>query len=321
MSRTAILGIDTSNYCTSLCLIDTEGNRLADRRQWLSVAEGEKGLQQSAAVFQHVRNLPLLFESVDLNGIHIGGVCVSRTPRPVEGSYMPVFQVGTGWGTSLAHAWGAPCFFTTHQEGHIEAGVKTADRPMTDGSFLAVHLSGGTTEVLQVDPLPDGYRVELLGGTRDLNAGQLVDRLGVSMGLSFPAGRELENIALQADSSEKVTVPSSVQGLQCSFSGPATHLLRMWERREASKEAIAYAAFRCIANTLEKLLLHAWENRLPQQVLIVGGVAANRLIRERLRSRLEHPAVGASLHFADPRFSGDNAYGVASLGLKKSNVL
>ncbi|MGI6127755.1 MAG: O-sialoglycoprotein endopeptidase, partial [Planifilum sp.] len=102
--------------------------------------------------------------------------------------------------------------------------------------------------------------------------------------------------------------------LECSFSGPETALLRMWEQRELPAEGIAFATLRCIANTLERWLSNAFRAGYARTVLIVGGVAANGLIRERLRLRLEHPAVGARLHFSDPRYAGDNAFGVARIG-------
>lgn len=311
----AVLGVDTSNYCTSLCLVDDGGNRLAEERRWLDVPQGERGLQQSRAVFQHVRRLPELFLRLPLDQVRVAAVAVSTAPRPQTGSYMPVFEVGTSWAKSLAHAWGVPLIETTHQEGHIAAGEATADRTWDADRFLALHLSGGTTDLLSVSRRGAGYNIEMIGGSRDLHAGQLVDRLGVAMGLPFPSGRHVEELALRYDGREPVIVPSSVDGLTCSFSGPQTALLRLWEKGSASREALAFAALRCVANTVEKLLLQAFEQGFPKDVLLVGGVAANSLIRERLRKRLEHPAVRARLTFADPRYSGDNAYGVARIGL------
>lgn len=313
--RPAVLGIDTSNYFTSLCLVDEKGSPLFDGRMGLEVARGERGLQQSTAVFHHVRNLPRLMSRMNLEGVRIVAVCASRAPRPREGSYMPVFEVGLSWGLSLSEAWGVPFWKTTHQEGHIAAGVATAGPPLSEESFLAVHLSGGTTDLLRVAKKAEGYDITSIGGTRDLNAGQLVDRVGVAMGLPFPAGPSLEKMALRYSGSP-VTVSSAVRGLECSFSGPETALLRMCEKKELPPEGIAFATLRCIANTLERWLLNAFRAGYDRKVLLVGGVAANGLIRERLRLRLEHPAVGARLYFADPRYSGDNAFGVARIGLE-----
>lgn len=311
----AALGIDTSNYCTSLALVDTEGNPLADERIWLPVPQGERGMQQSEAVFHHVNHLPDLFSKLDLSSVQVVAVGVSKAPRPVEGSYMPVFRVGTAWGASLAHAWNVPLVETSHQEGHLAAGELSASPSLAADHFLAIHLSGGTTELLNVQRKRGGYNIQRIGGTTDLNAGQVVDRIGVAMGLSFPAGPELERLAQDAPKKISFAVPSAVKGLDCSFSGPYSALARAWEGKEASPEVIAFAVLRCISNTLEKLLLNAFAAGYPRTVLIVGGVAANGLIRQRLRERLGHSAVGAALHFAQARYSGDNAVGVASLAL------
>lgn len=313
--KRGVLGIDTSNYRTSLSLVDEKGNPLADERSWLQVGVGERGLQQSTAFFQHVNRLPDLFHRISLERVRVDGVVASGAPRPAEGSYMPVFLAGVSWGQSLAHAWGCPFWRTTHQEGHIEAGIATADRPLGGERFLAVHLSGGTTELLDVHQRPGGYDIRKLGGTRDLNAGQMVDRIGVAMGFSFPAGPELE-AAMAGEEASSFSVPSAVNGLECSFSGPLTALERAWEERRATRGEIAQATMGCIANTLEKMILNAFDLGLPKKILIVGGVAANECLKNRLRYRLEHRAIGSRLSFADPRFSGDNAFGVARLGLK-----
>ncbi|USG63639.1 O-sialoglycoprotein endopeptidase [Brevibacillus ruminantium] len=315
-----MLGIDTSNYRTSLCLATEDGQIVAEAKRLLRVKEGKRGLQQSEAVFQHVMNLPELSDEMNWTAYDIAGVCASEKPRPVDGSYMPVFKVGEGLAKSLSAYMKIPCFLTTHQEGHIAAGEHTATvRPNVD-RFLAVHLSGGTSELLVCERVSEGYRIEKIGGTKDLHAGQLVDRIGVALGMSFPAGPQLEELARQA--SGEFRVSSSVQQFTFSFSGPEAALLRAVESKSASPSEIARAAEQCIASTLEKVLRHAVEAKLPREILIVGGVAANQYIRNRLIKRLEHPAVKAKLYFCDPVYSGDNAFGVAMLGWNqlKTNI-
>jgi N6-L-threonylcarbamoyladenine synthase len=310
-----LLGIDTSNYRTSLCLAREDGQIVAEAKRLLRVKEGKRGLQQSEAVFQHVMNLPELSEQMKLSRFEVVAVCASEKPRPVDRSYMPVFKVGEGLAKSLSIYMRVPCYLTTHQEGHIAAGEYTAaERPGGD-RFIAVHLSGGTSELLMCRRHEKGYHIEKLGGTIDLHAGQLVDRVGVALGLPFPSGPALEELARQAAGTFRV--PSSVDRLTFSFSGPEASLLRAIEGKTAAPEEIARATEQCVANTLEKVLRNAVESDLPKEILIVGGVAANQYIRERLVKRLEHPAVGAKLYFCDPVYSGDNAYGVAMLGWMK----
>lgn len=326
-----VLGIDTSNYRTSLCLVNEQGAILAEEKELLPVEHGKLGLKQSDAVFQHVLQLPVLAEKLFANcrakhGVHpeISAVAVSTAPRPVQGSYMPVFRSGEAIARCLAAAYGVPLYTTTHQEGHIAAGeYSTPAKPAAD-RFLAVHLSGGTSEILLCTRSEQGYEIEKLGGTKDLHAGQLIDRIGVAMGMPFPAGPYLEKLADEGEHSfapyQSFSVPSSVMGMDFHFSGAETALLRTIESQKAPYAEIARAAEQMIANTLEKALRNAFEQGYPREVLVVGGVAANRHIRRRLYARLEHPSVAGRLFFTEPAYSGDNAFGVAMIGLKRLEI-
>ncbi len=328
-----ILAFDTSNYRTSVCLINTKGELIGERRDLLDVEQGERGLQQSAALFQHVKQLAPQMESIFSTAFSraphaspsskIVAVAASTAPRPVEGSYMPVFLAGEMLARSIAAVLQVPFYRTTHQEGHIAAGEHTAPDKPENNRFLAVHLSGGTSELLLCDRTEDGYHIEKIGGSRDLHAGQLIDRVGVALGLPFPAGPHLEKLASRLSgqksesSQEPVRVPSSINGLFFHLSGPETALLRMIEQKQTDPAQIARAAEAVIANSLAKILRKAVAEGYPCEILVVGGVAANRYIQERLRERLEHPAVGCRLYFCPPAYSGDNAYGVAMIGLKQ----
>ncbi|MHB8169924.1 MAG: Kae1-like domain-containing protein [Thermincolia bacterium] len=322
-----VLGIDTSCYTTSLALVDIAGHLVSQERRSLKVKAGERGLRQSEAVFQHNVNLPELAESlVREAGLVVGelrekiiGVSASTRPRPVAGSYMPVFKVAEGYGRAWAALFGVPFIPTTHQEGHLMAGLWSAGGPSSE-EFLAVHLSGGTTELLRVRRLElgngDAFQEHLLGGSSDLHAGQLIDRVGVDMGLEFPAGPRLEEMANQAGVNEEIKLPSSVKGYDISFSGAETRAAQLLAQG-AAPAGVARAVEQCIANSLEKILRRGVAEEGLNQVLIVGGVAANRYLRSRLKQRLEHPAVGASLYFAEAVHSTDNAVGVAIIGTKK----
>jgi N6-L-threonylcarbamoyladenine synthase len=308
-----VLGIDTSNYRTSLCLVDMDGRIVAEEKQLLSVEPGERGLQQSAALFQHIKRLPELARRMVTEGKRVVAVTVSRTPRPIEGSYMPVFLAGQTVAELMAHFFHVPVYYTSHQEGHIAAGEYTLPEPLEAERFLAVHLSGGTSEILDCIKQNGGYLIDCIGGTQDLHAGQLIDRVGVALGLPFPAGPYLEEVAKQAEGTD-FAVPSSVNGYTFSFSGPEAALMRA-TRQNVPAGHIARATEKCIATTLEKVLRTAVEDGYPKDILIVGGVSANTYIRNRLLARLTHRAVGAKLYFADPAYAGDNAYGVARIGL------
>ncbi|MBS4030471.1 MAG: O-sialoglycoprotein endopeptidase [Clostridiales bacterium] len=297
-------GLDTSCYTTSLAVIDDQGRLLGEERKLLEVPRGGRGLRQSEGVFQHLRNLPVLAEKLaeQLTDREIQAVAASVRPRPVAGSYMPVFTVGESFGRTLAAAAGVPFIPLSHQEAHLMAGIWSAGVDWR--RFLAVHISGGTTDVLAVT-MADTMSVQELGGSADLHVGQFIDRVGVSLGLPFPAGPALEALACQAGG-DVLDVPVSVSALTASFSGPESHVQRAIERGTHSPAAVARGVERCVAESLRRLVNEARAVSGLQHTLFVGGVAANRYISSCLNEMF-----GENVAFADPRFAGDNAVGAA----------
>ncbi len=304
------LGIDTSCYTCSAAIVDENEQLVAETRNMLDVPPGKRGLSQAEGVYQHIRKIPALVErlctSLKPAGL-LAAVAVSTAPRDREDSYMPVFKVGEAVARSIAAASALPLFFVSHQVNHILAGRWSAAGP-AGPRFLAVHLSGGTTELHEVD-CAQGLKLRNLGGTMDLHAGQFVDRVGVALGLPFPAGSPLEKLALQC-AGTSLSIPSRLKDNRVSFSGPETQAQRLIQAGNPQEE-IALAVFLCIANSLEKLVLPVIKHTGLKDILIVGGVAGNSIIRARLCKRLMHPAVGARLFFAEPVFSRDNAVGSA----------
>ncbi|HHY09693.1 MAG TPA: O-sialoglycoprotein endopeptidase [Firmicutes bacterium] len=300
------LGVDTSNYTTSLCLLRQDGVIAADLRQMLTVASGGRGLRQSEALFQHVLNLPELAGKMRhyLRGGEIAAVGVATKPRPWADSYMPVFLPGRGLAVSLAELLDVECYSISHQENHIYSGIGGAGGPTGD-EFLTIHLSGGTTELVraELDRRDWSLDLEIWGETLDLHAGQLIDRLGVELGLDFPAGPELEHLALQAATS--VPVATYHKAGQVSFSGPLTALERLIGKE--SRQVLALSCFEAVTRTLLKWIKWAGKKAETRDLLIVGGVAANSIIR----GRLQHSLRDWNLYFAPARLSTDNACGAA----------
>ncbi len=306
MANHLYLGIDTSSYTASVAVLDGAGALLWDRRRVLAVAQGEKGLRQSEAVFQHIKSLPGLIPDHHMLQ-HVVRMAASVRPRNVSGSYMPVFLAGTGYARVMSQSLDVPLLECSHQEGHIAAGLWSANW-QPQHPFLAVHLSGGTTEILDVKW---GIRpeIEVIGATRDINAGQLVDRVGVALGLKFPAGPQLEQLA--ASSRGQLRLPCWSQGCDMSFSGPLTAALRMIGSESGAE--IARAAENCVAETLSRAIICARERTGYNQLLLVGGVIANSRIRQVLQQRLATSPVGLQLHFASRQAAADNAIGLAAL--------
>lgn len=170
--------------------------------------------------------------------------------------------------------------------------------------FAAFHVSGGTTEVLLVSPRPDGFETEIVGGSRDLHAGQAIDRAGVMMGMGFPCGKELE--ACAATFAGTLPAPRvCVRDGWCHFSGLENQTEKLW--RETGDRALVSAyVLRFCAKTLEQLTEQLDERFPGIPVVYAGGVMSNRYLRSVLSRR-------ADTFFAAPEFSADNAAGVALL--------
>lgn len=304
------VGIDTSCYTTSVAAIDDADHLVADARIPLTVKPGGRGLSQSEMVFQHVRNLPVVMAR--LRGAagpaaRIAAVGVSTCPRPVPDSYMPAFLAGAGTAGAIGAALNCSVFSLSHQENHILAGLWSVGGEFPP-DFLAVHASGGTTEILRVRQQTDRLELELVGGTNDLHAGQFVDRVGVALGLPFPAGPHLEALAEQYRGDE-FDIPVSVAGSEISFSGPESHV-RRWLKSDPDPKAVAAAVQHCIAESLGRALTAALDKTKTRRVLLVGGVSANRFIRTRLAAELGRLRA-ATVCWPASEYSGDNAVGAA----------
>lgn len=316
--RSFYIGLDTSAYTTSLALVDQFEELLIDSRLTLPVAQGSLGLRQSEAVFHHVNNLPRLWPGgfEDLREGTLRAITAATQPRPVEGSYMPVFKVGEAFGLFLAQTNGLNFLPSTHQEGHVMAGLWSAGMPA--GRYLTLHLSGGTTEIIvSEESSPGKLSLILLGGSSDLNAGQFIDRLGKAMGLNFPGGPQLEELACNAE----INLPlltTAVCGNTVSFSGPASQAERLLQGG-CSRSNLARAIEICIADSLIAALQHELKKKSSYDgLLVVGGVASNRFIRQRLKSGLDD---FISIHFALPKYASDNAVGLAVQAARKTKSL
>ncbi|MBM7555235.1 Kae1-like domain-containing protein [Halanaerobacter jeridensis] len=318
MSKDLILGIDTSNYTTSAALVAQTGELVTQNRARLEVEKGNRGLRQSKAVFQHVEKLPeIINEVIAGHQEQIVKIVVSSRPRNEADSYMPVFRVGEGQAATLAQALNASLEKVSHQAGHLMAGLWSNEIYHSE-RFLALHLSGGTSELLLVNEKENAsFEIEKIGGSQDLTAGQFIDRVGVKLGLSFPAGPELEKLAQQG-SEDTVDIPHSVQGLEVSFSGPCSAAMREIEAGK-NKADIALGVQQSIAHSLIEVLSKAVKEYDCQDVLLVGGVMANQYLRDKLKADLEEKNSDTQLYFADPRWSSDNAVGTAAIGLKFDN--
>ncbi len=318
--RSFCLGVDTSCYTTSLAIIDEQGDLLAEKRKILQVKEGGIGLQQSEAVFQHLLNLPELWEAlageIELENLKI--VSVSTRPRPYEDSYMPVFLAGKSFAQILSTTLQIPLLETSHQEGHLAAALYRKIAVNNNERYYAVHCSGGTTEILALQTKDAGisFSTEIIGGSLDLKMGQLIDRIGVRLGAVFPAGPVMESWAL--DATENLAVKVKIKDGYFNLSGFENILLK-YIKQGASKENIALAIQNIVVECLGLSLMQLLPSDKKATIIMFGGVLSNKYIREHLKTILQARDKKWELVFAMPMFSSDNAVGVAKIGIDKIN--
>ena len=311
------LGIDTSNYTTSVALYDSSADTVISKRKLLPVAEGALGLRQSDAVFHHTQQLPLLLEELfsecNCDKNEIKAIGASFTPRKSEGSYMPCFTVGSGVARVLSSVLGVPLYNLSHQQGHIAAALYSIGRlDLIDKPFLAFHVSGGTTDALLVNynKTDDILPVELVAKTLDLNGGQLVDRVGLMLSCTFPCGKELESLALCCN--EVIKVKPTIKGFDCCLSG-IENICKKAIADGKDKYYVAKLCLKYIEESLFVMTTRLVEHYGEMPVVFAGGVMSNSIIRESLTKRL-------ACFFSEPQYSTDNACGTAVLTCLLDNI-
>ena len=297
-----VLGFDTSNYTTSVASFDGIHGKNCSRL--LDVREGELGLRQSDAVFAHVKRLPelsrQLFEDQEPSAVRAIGV--STRPRAVEGSYMPCFLAGVSVAKSMAAALHVPCYEFSHQQGHIAAALWSAERlDLMERPHLAWHLSGGTTELLLVEPEHRNIRALVIGGSRDISAGQVVDRTGKLLNLPFPSGKAVDTLSTQIEKPEFFKVHT--KDLWFSLSG-VENKIKNFAPTHTAEETAAYAVA-SVCDVIVRTTKDALKVYPGLSVVFSGGVSSNSMLRKRC-------AYFAPV-FADPVLSADNAMGIAVL--------
>ena len=306
----SVIGIDTSNYTTSIAYFDGIGGENCSKL--LPVKQGELGLRQSGAVFAHIKSLPelsgRLFSHVRKE--EITAVGVSTRPRAVDGSYMPCFMVGYAHAKMLADAFKVPLVEVSHQQGHVAASLWSADHlELMDETHLAWHLSGGTTELLLVEPDGKNVRCSRIGGTTDISAGQLIDRTAQMLELPFPGGRHID--ALSKDAALKETFKVKCSNMEFSLSGVQNKVQQFHAAHGDPTETAAYA-LRCVAKAVYLASEQALKTYPGLRIVFSGGVASNSMLREVIKPL--HPI------FSQPQFSTDNAMGVAVLTYRETEV-
>ena len=313
MNNKFIIGIDTSNYTTSVALISKDDGRLlANIKAPLPVKEGERGLRQSDALFAHIKNMPEVMDKAReyLIGKKLVAVGVSEKPRNIEGSYMPCFLAGKAVAYALAATHNAPVYEFSHQSGHIMAALYSSNHAseLLKSDFVAFHISGGTTEALYVHPQNNSFDVKIIADTADISAGQAIDRAGVMMGLKFPCGKELEVLANEYHG-KLPKAKICVKDGKCNLSGLENISQKLYKETNDKAYVSAYV-LNFVAQTLVALTEQIREKYPEIPIVYAGGVMSNKLLKSKL-------SAFDKTYFAEPQFSADNAAGIAILTQRK----
>ena len=218
---------------------------------------------------------------------------------------MPCFTVGVSAARCLSAALRVPVYTFSHQSGHIAAAAYSAGcTELFAQRFLAFHVSGGTTEAVLVSPDENSpFRTELAAATLDLNAGQLIDRTGVMLGLDFPCGAQLEKLASAYGGTVKGR--ATLKDCDCCLSGIENICRRAYENG-SSKEETAALCLACVEKTLSEMCAALLKRYGEMPVLFAGGVMSDKIIKDSLSEKFR-------AYFAEPVYSADNAAGTAFL--------
>lgn len=311
MIKDLSLGIDTSNYKTSVAIVDQHGEIIFNFQKYLDVKEGKRGLRQSEAFFQHVQTLPSIIEEA-LSDMKITGriaaVSASSRPRPIEGSYMPVFTAGTGAGKIISASLGVPYFEFSHQEGHIEA-IKYFSCLNNTLPIICFHFSGGTSEAIFIGEDSNSYKI--IGGTKDISYGQVLDRIGVAMGLQFPCGEAMDNMAINSQGHRHLLTKIKVNDGFVNLSGLETQCQKLVG--DIPPMEIADNLFSELSKSIMEMTLQLSRKYNIKDFIYAGGVSCSQFMRNYL---VENLCKDLNIVFGKPALSSDNAIGIALLGGK-----
>ncbi|WP_369600892.1 tRNA (adenosine(37)-N6)-threonylcarbamoyltransferase complex transferase subunit TsaD [Hahella sp. SMD15-11] len=311
-----VLGIETSCDETGIALYDSERGLLAHRLySQISLHKAYGGVVPELASRDHVRKAIPLIEAVLADAgctlKELDGVAYTRGPGLVG-----ALMVGATIATGLAWSLGIPVVGVHHMEGHLLAPMLEPEPP----SFPAVALlvSGGHTQLVDVEAVG---RYRLLGESIDDAAGEAFDKVAKMMGLPYPGGPHIAKLAEAGDDSRfRFPRPMTDRpGMDFSFSGLKTFTLNLLEREADGCRAddpvradIAAGFQSAVVDTLVIKCRRALEATGRRQLIMAGGVSANRVLRTRLETMAAK--LGARVFYARPEFCTDNGAMIAYAG-------
>lgn len=277
-----ILGIETSCDETGLAIYDSEQGLLAHALNSQIKTHAEYGgVVPELASRDHINHLiPLLEQVLKTAAIPISSIsAIAYTQGP---GLVGALLVGAGFAKALAYAWQIPALGINHMEGHLLAPFLEAQYPKFP--FLALLVSGGHTQLIAVE---DIGTYKILGDTLDDAAGEAFDKTAKLLGLDYPGGPLLAKLALKGLPNQYHFPRPMLDrpGLDFSFSGLKTHALNAINKTKLTpqnKANLAWAFEDAIVDTLIKKCQRAIHQTNINNLVIAGGVGANKTLRQRL---------------------------------------
>ncbi len=307
-----VIGIESSCDETAVAVYDDVRGLLSHRLySQIAMHQAYGGVVPELASRDHLRRLlPLVREA--LTAAHstpssLDGVAYTAGPGLIG-----ALLVGAGFARSLAYAWGRPAVGIHHLEGHLLAPLLEPVPPAFP--FLALLVSGGHTQLVDVAGLGQ-YRI--LGETLDDAAGEAFDKTAKMLGLPYPGGAALAQLA-ETGRSGRFNFPRPMldrPGLDFSFSGLKTAALVALRGRALDQETradVARGFQEAVVDTLAEKSRRALKATGHRRLVVAGGVGANLSLRERLKE-ITH-GVGAQLYFPRAEFCTDNGAMIALAG-------
>ena len=230
---------------------------------------------------------------------------------------MPVFTVGYNFGKFMANSLNCKFYETTHQENHIEASLLNSKINNRD-RFLSVHMSGGTTEILLLNRNKNSieYNIEIVGGTKDISFGQLIDRIGVKLGYRFPAGKYIDKNAISCERKILNGLKTSVKDGYMNLSGLENQINKIIDSEDC--KYISKLLLDAVVRNMYKSLIYISKLYNINEVVFCGGVAASEYVRTNLSTKLRREKIYS--YFTNSEYSTDNACGCAIIGVDKYEI-
>ncbi|MGL4797475.1 MAG: O-sialoglycoprotein endopeptidase, partial [Paraclostridium sp.] len=200
---------------------------------------------------------------------------------------------------------------TTHQENHVEASLYKTN--ISSDRFISVHMSGGTTEILLVNKNKSDFNINLIGGTKDISFGQLIDRLGVRLGYDFPCGKYIDENSIKCNVKIDKGIKTSVKDGYMNLSGIENQLYTYIG--EHDELYVSKLLMDSIVRNLQKSLIYLCEKENIKEVVFAGGVASSEYIRNNIDEKLKSKRI--KCYFNKKEYSTDNAIGCALIGVNK----